>query len=240
MFLEKALIPLHRPRSIASYFQQLCYCVTQYIEKDPSTASYIVSGLLKVWPTSSSAKQIVYLSEIEELLELAGPEHVQSVMRPLMQTISRCVGSSHFQVAERALFLWNNEALLTRGVLSQAYTTQVLPIVYSSLAKQAAGHWNQTVETLARNVLKHYQDADAVFFDRTAATAAREPVTVATEASTRASKWALVEQIAAKNAPARPWAGRVTPPAETSPAHISSGGVLGAPPNAAALAGGRR
>ena len=32
-FLEKALVPLFRPRALNSYFQQLCYCVVQYLEK---------------------------------------------------------------------------------------------------------------------------------------------------------------------------------------------------------------
>lgn len=212
LFLEKALIPLHRPRTIAMYFQQLCYCVTQYLEKDPSTIVHIISGLLKVWPTSSSAKQIVFLSEMEELLELAGPEAVQPIMRPLFTTLARCVGSSHFQVAERSLFLWNNGTLLGRGILSQAHTASVLPLLYSSLAKQAAGHWNTTVETLARNVLKHYENADPAFYEATAAAAAREPEQRASEAADKASKWALVEQIAAKNRPGKPWVGRVAPP----------------------------
>ena len=32
-FLTKALLPLHKPRSVKLYHQQLSYCVVQYVEK---------------------------------------------------------------------------------------------------------------------------------------------------------------------------------------------------------------
>lgn len=37
VFLEKALLPLHKPRCVALYHPQLSYCITQYAEKDPDT-----------------------------------------------------------------------------------------------------------------------------------------------------------------------------------------------------------
>ena len=46
-FLQKALIPLHKPSSISQYHQQLSYCVTQFIEKDPKLAETVLRGLLK-------------------------------------------------------------------------------------------------------------------------------------------------------------------------------------------------
>jgi serine/threonine-protein phosphatase 2A regulatory subunit B' len=32
---------------------------------------------------------------------------------PLFRLIARCINSPHFQVAERALFLWNNEYIVS-------------------------------------------------------------------------------------------------------------------------------
>lgn len=105
-------MPLHRPKGLAAYHQQLAYCVMQYIEKDPQTAAAVVLGLIKSWPWTVSAKQVVFLNELEEILELMGPELIDTIIDQLFRTISKCVGSSHFQVAERALFLWNNDHLL--------------------------------------------------------------------------------------------------------------------------------
>lgn len=112
VFLKRALIPLHRPKCVALYHQQLSYCITQYVEKDPNTAIPTIIGLLKCWPWSCSAKQVLLLNELEEILELIGPEQLEKVYEPLFKAMAQCVGSSHFQVAERALFLWNNDHLL--------------------------------------------------------------------------------------------------------------------------------
>ena len=81
-----------------------------------------------------------------------------------MDTIGRCVASDHFQVAERALFLWNNEQLVKNGILNQAHASAVLPMMYPFLAKNKRGHWNSTVDELTENVLNMYRDYDATTY----------------------------------------------------------------------------
>lgn len=70
----------------------------QYIEKDPTTSVVVVNGLLKSWPWTVSAKQVVFLNELEEVLELMGPELLDTIIEPLFKAIAKCVGSFHFQV----------------------------------------------------------------------------------------------------------------------------------------------
>ncbi|KAI5317013.1 hypothetical protein L3X38_036720 [Prunus dulcis] len=53
LFLVRALIPLHKPKSIAVYHQQLSYCITQFVEKDYKLADTVVRGLLKYWPLTN-------------------------------------------------------------------------------------------------------------------------------------------------------------------------------------------
>lgn len=61
---------------------------------------------------------VLFLNELEEILEFIGGEQLDAVYVPLFRCIAKCVGSAHFQVAERALFLWNNDQLLAvRGAL---------------------------------------------------------------------------------------------------------------------------
>lgn len=104
-FLNRALIPLHKPKCVALYHQQLTYCIVQYVEKDPETAVNIIEGITQAWPWSCSAKQVVFFNELEEILELIGPEQLQRVHACLFRMIARCIESQHFQVAERALYL---------------------------------------------------------------------------------------------------------------------------------------
>ncbi|RHY52768.1 hypothetical protein DYB30_010067 [Aphanomyces astaci] len=58
-FLEKALIPLHKAANVAQYHQQLAYCTTQFVEKDPATAKPIILGLLRFWPVTQSTKEVL-------------------------------------------------------------------------------------------------------------------------------------------------------------------------------------
>ena len=45
-----------------------------FIEKDKTLGIYLVAGLLKYWPITCPAKEVVYITEIEEILELVGAE----------------------------------------------------------------------------------------------------------------------------------------------------------------------
>ena len=42
-FLMKALLPLHKVRYVNLYHQQLSYCVTQFVEKDPKLAIQVIT-----------------------------------------------------------------------------------------------------------------------------------------------------------------------------------------------------
>lgn len=161
-FLEKSLIPLHKVKTLASFHQQLSYCMSQYVEKDPRVAEPIILGLLRFWPVSSTAKEVLLLNELEEILELTQPMEFTRVEHPLFRRIISCVTSPHFQVAERALFLWNNEYIMK---LIVNYRADLYPRLVPALYLNSKTHWNQTVLGLTYNVLKLLMEADPVLFD---------------------------------------------------------------------------
>jgi serine/threonine-protein phosphatase 2A regulatory subunit B' len=97
-FLVRALIPLHKPKCVSMYHQQLSYCVTQFVEKDCKLADTVIRGLLKYWPITNSSKEVSFLGELEEVLEATQPAEFQRCMVPLFRQIARCLSSSHFQV----------------------------------------------------------------------------------------------------------------------------------------------
>lgn len=105
LFLVRALIPLHKPKSSAMYHQQLSYCITQFVEKDAKLADTVIRGLLKYWPVTNSSKEVMFLGELEEILETTQGAEFQRCMVPLFHQIGRCLNSSHFQVlVSRLLF----------------------------------------------------------------------------------------------------------------------------------------
>jgi serine/threonine-protein phosphatase 2A regulatory subunit B' len=98
LFLVRALIPLHKPKCVSLYHQQLSYCITQFVEKDAKLADTVIRGLLKYWPITNSSKEVMFLGELEEVLEATQGTEFQRCMVPLFRQIGRCLNSSHFQV----------------------------------------------------------------------------------------------------------------------------------------------
>eukprot|EP00494_Astrolonche_serrata_P033223 UN33492 len=103
-FMRSILVPLHKVKSLSQFHQQLAYCATQFIDKDPRLAGEVIQGLFTFWPVQSSAKELLFLNELDEILEITSIEELTKISEPLFQQIARSISSPHFQVAERALF----------------------------------------------------------------------------------------------------------------------------------------
>lgn len=162
LFLSRALIPLHKPKSISLYHQPLSYCITQFVEKDYKLAEMVIRGLLKYWPVTNCQKEILFLGELEEVLEGTQAAEFQRCMIPLFRQIGRCLNSPHFQVAERALYFWNNEHIVS---LIAQNRNVILPLIFEALEKNIRGHWNQAVNGLTANVQRMFQEMDIELFE---------------------------------------------------------------------------
>ena len=172
-FLTRVLIPLHKAKSLAMYHPQLAYCVVQFLEKDNALTEDVVLGLLRYWPKTNSQKEVMLLNEVEEILDVIEPAEFVKIQAPLFQQLQRCIRSMHFQVAERALYFWNNEYIVN---LMGDNIHVILPIVFDSLYDNSKAHWNQyvctlsaadhrTIHTLVYNALKLFMEINPAFFD---------------------------------------------------------------------------
>ncbi|KAF5726218.1 putative protein phosphatase 2a regulatory subunit [Tripterygium wilfordii] len=212
IFLWRVLIPLHKPKSLGVYFQQLSYCVTQFIEKEPKLASTVIKGLLKFWPITNSQKEVMFLAEIEEILESINMVEFQKIMAPLFWRLGCCINSYHFQVAERTLFLWNNDQIVNLI----AHNRQVImPIIIPALEKNAYGHWNQAVLNLTHNVRKMFADMDELLFMSCHARFKEEEANQSMVAEKRKQAWVLLENVASLQPVTGKTAVLVTPLATT-------------------------
>ena len=141
VFLTKVLLPLHKVKSLALYHPQLAYCVVQFIEKDPSLTEDVIKGLLRFWPKMSSPKEVMFLNEMEEILDVVEPHEFVKVQVHLFQQMARCIASPHFQVAETALYFWNNEYIVQ---LMSDNVSVILPIIFPALYRNSSKpHWNR-------------------------------------------------------------------------------------------------
>uniref|UniRef100_A0A803XXN7 Serine/threonine protein phosphatase 2A regulatory subunit n=1 Tax=Meleagris gallopavo TaxID=9103 RepID=A0A803XXN7_MELGA len=162
MFLIRVLLPLHKVKSLSVYHPQLAYCVVQFLEKDSSLTEPVIVGLLKFWPKTHSPKEVMFLNELEEILDVIEPSEFVKVMEPLFRQLAKCVSSPHFQVAERALYYWNNEYIMS---LISDNAAKILPIMFPALYKNSKSHWNKTIHGLIYNALKLFMEMNQKLFD---------------------------------------------------------------------------
>uniref|UniRef100_A0A0K0DK80 Serine/threonine protein phosphatase 2A regulatory subunit n=1 Tax=Angiostrongylus cantonensis TaxID=6313 RepID=A0A0K0DK80_ANGCA len=210
VFLVKVLLPLHKPKCLSLYHAQLAYCVVQFIEKDSSLTPQVFDALLKFWPRTCSSKEVMFLGEVEEILDIIEPEQFKKIIDPLFRQLAKCVSSPHFQVrsfcfksackfqillfpvAERALYFWNNEYILS---LIEDTSAQVMPIMFPALYRISKEHWNQTIVALVYNVLKTFMEMNGKLFDELTSTYKMERQKERKREKDREDFWKKLEQL---------------------------------------------
>lgn len=164
-FLSKILLPLHKTKSLSVHHPQLTHCIIQYIEKDSSLTEETVKGLIKVWPKRNSprSQEIMFLNEIEEIMDIIEPEEFTRIIDVLFKKLAHCVSSQHFQVAERALYFWNNEYFM-KHVKENA--NAVIPLIFDSLFINSRTHWNRNIHGLLYNAMKLLMEMNHRLFNQ--------------------------------------------------------------------------
>jgi serine/threonine-protein phosphatase 2A regulatory subunit B' len=196
VFLLRVLLPLHKIKSLSVYHPQLAYCVVQFLEKDPTLTEPVVVGLLKYWPKTHSPKEVMFLNELEEILDVIEHSEFSKIMTPLFNQLARCVSSPHFQVAERALYYWNNEYFIS---LVQDHTQVILPIMFPPLYKNSKSHWNKTIHGLIYNALKLFMEMDQGLFDECTTAYRAERMKEKKELQERENAWRKIHALAMQN-----------------------------------------
>ena len=84
----------------------------------------------------------------------------RSELRGHLETMTERV-IAWLQVAERSLFLWNNEYIVS---LVAQHRQTVLPLVFGALESNG-GHWNPAVTGLTNNVRKLFQEMDEPLYE---------------------------------------------------------------------------
>lgn len=102
------------------------------------------------------------------------------------------------QVAERALFLWNNDHI--RNLITQNRQV-ILPVVFPALERNIRGHWNQAVQSLTLNVRKMFSDADQELFEECLVRFQEDEIKEKERQEKQKLMWKRLEDVAAsKNA----------------------------------------
>jgi len=87
---------------------------------------------------------------------------LQHLIKPIFKRIGMCISSPHFQVSQRALFLFHNNALAN---FMSSHKPQILPIIYPALCQNINSHWNTTVTELTQHILQQFLDMDQTLYN---------------------------------------------------------------------------
>ncbi|KAH8805963.1 protein phosphatase 2A regulatory B subunit [Xylogone sp. PMI_703] len=192
LFLTRVLIPLHKVKSLSMYHPQLAYCIVQFLEKDAALTEEVVLGLLRYWPKTNSTKEVMFLNEVEDIFEVMDPAEFAKVQEPLFHQLAKSVASPHFQVAERALYFWNNEYFCN---LVSDNVEIILPIMFAPLYENSKGHWNRTIHGMVYNAMKLFMEINPQLFDDCSHEYTEQQNNAEAREQARAAKWkALTEQ----------------------------------------------
>ncbi|KAL7416477.1 protein phosphatase PP2A0 B subunit gamma isoform [Mrakia frigida] len=195
-FLTRVLVPLHKAKSLALYHPQLAYCVVQFLEKDSTLTEEVLLGLLGYWPKVNSPKEVMFLNEVEEILDVIEAVEFVKIQVPLFQQLSRCINSQHFQVAERALYFWNNEYIVN---LMGDNIAVILPIVFPALYQNSKAHWNRTIHGMVYNALKLFMEINPTLFDDCTSHYKTSRLQEQRKAQTRYDEWEALRTAAIAN-----------------------------------------
>ncbi|KAK3132783.1 hypothetical protein QOZ80_6AG0527710 [Eleusine coracana subsp. coracana] len=167
-FLARVLMPLHRTRWAHAYHRQLAYCV---LERCCSSRS--------------------------EVVELLDPDQFQRLAVPVCSRIARCVGSSSSQVAERALYVWNNERFLELASASPGVMEKILPAFVASVESNLEQHWSKCVQQVTASVKALLQEVAPELYARCVDDLAARRAEAEVAAAVRDARWRKVEMAAA-------------------------------------------
>lgn len=198
LFLTRVLIPLHKVKSLSMYHPQLAYCIVQFLEKDAVLTEEVVLGLLRYWPKVNSTKEVMFLNEVEDIFEVMDPAEFAKVQEPLFHQLAKSVASPHFQVAERALYFWNNEYFCN---LVSDNVEIILPIMFAPLYENSKGHWNRTIHGMVYNAMKLFMEINPQLFDDCSHEYTEHQNNAEAREQARENKWKALADQAKKSKP---------------------------------------
>jgi len=114
-----------------------------FLTKDRNLAIPLLEGLLKFWPFANCVKETLFLTELQEVLEVCEVEKVQPLITPLFRRIVRCIGGTHLQVADRAMCFFENDYFLT---ILKTYKDQTFPMLVPVIVDLAENHWHKILQ----------------------------------------------------------------------------------------------
>lgn len=143
IFFKNVIIPLHKVQTCSQFYEQLLRCSMLFLTKDRTLAIPLLEGLLKYWPFANCVKETLFLTELQEVLEVCEVEKVEHLIPRLFKRIVKSIGGDHLQVADRAMCFFENDYFLN---ILKTYKDKTFPMLVPVIVDLAENHWHKILQ----------------------------------------------------------------------------------------------
>ncbi|KAG1361004.1 serine/threonine protein phosphatase 2A 57 kDa regulatory subunit B' beta isoform [Cocos nucifera] len=196
VFLARVLVPLHKSKWMPAYYQQLFYCVSQFVQKEPELGGVVLRGILRCWPVTNCQKEVLLIGELEDLAEILGPCEFEKLAVPLCSQIAKCLNSCNSLVAERALYVWNNEQFVR---MASRCMEKILLAMVEGIEKNLRWHWSKSIQELTRSIKTMMEEMEPELYSKCLQELDHRESVAEQEEIKRKARWEWLEMAATNN-----------------------------------------
>ena len=135
-----------------------------FLTKDRTLAIPLLEGLIKYWPFANCIKETLFLTELQEVLEVCEVDKVEHLINKLFKRIVRCIGGIHLQVADRAMCFFENDYFLN---ILKTYKEKTFPMLVPIIVDLADNHWHKILQESLIALKTILKEIDPLAFDET-------------------------------------------------------------------------
>lgn len=133
-----------------------------FLTKDRTLAIPLLEGLLKYWPFANCIKETLFLTELQEVLEVCEVDKVEHLIPRLFKRIVKCIGGIHLQVADRAMCFFENDYFLN---ILKTYKEKTFPMLVPIIVDLAENHWHKILQESLIALKTILKEIDPLAFD---------------------------------------------------------------------------
>jgi len=133
-----------------------------FLTKDRTLAIPLLEGLLKFWPFANCIKETLFLTELQEVLEVCEVDKVEHIVPKLFKRIVKCIGGIHLQVADRAMCFFENDYFLN---ILKTYKDKTFPMLVPVIVDLAENHWHKILQESLIALKTILKEIDPLAFD---------------------------------------------------------------------------
>jgi serine/threonine-protein phosphatase 2A regulatory subunit B' len=162
-FFKNIIIPLHKVHYSHMFHDQLQRCSGMYIGKDTSLTEALIQGILRYWPYGNSPKEMLFLDELNGVLEFYDINKLDDIAPQILRRIFICMSSPQLQVSDRAVSFFEKEYFLA---IIKNFKQIAFPLFVPSVVELSETHWFKILQESFASVRLILKEIDTALFDK--------------------------------------------------------------------------